>query len=52
MSCSFTALFTVFQSYQADEMMIIKGCENITLDVYIAEKISASSEIRTLTPRA
>ena len=37
MACDFTSFITVFQSYQDDERLIMKGCENGT--PFTVEKI-------------
>ena len=42
-TCDFTAFSTVFESYQDDEKLIMKGCVNETL--FTVEKISPRAGI-------
>ena len=45
MTCKFTSFSTVFQSYQDDGQLIMKGC--VQLNWFMIQNISASNRART-----
>ena len=49
MTCDFTSCLTVFQSYQDNERLIIKGC--VRLNLFTVEMISPEAGIELGTPR-
>ena len=50
MMCDFTSFSTVFQSYQDDGRMIMKGC--VQWNTYTVEKISPRAGLELATARS